>query len=185
MDLAVVFTTTAPSAATAAASGASNQPNYAGMSAAQRLIQQRMAAMRARAAAAAGLASGITSDASSAASGSGAMKGHPIEMSLYRIGEGTDLVWRQAIKVPTEAMFEEVDSKSGREEESVRILDMQWRTPGEFNSTYCVQAYSQLTDSLLTSYCRPQLCSACATLPIIAQSIEASTRLLRRNLLDR
>jgi len=145
-DLALVFTTTAPPPVAPATSAAGSIQaaaalNQSGLSAAQKLIQQRMAAMRARAAAAAGLPSGSsTGDVAS-----GPVKGQPVEMSLWRIGSEMELVWKQQIKMP-DALFEEGEERTGlaakeREQETLTVAGMQWSPNGEcqkFPSSCCI-----------------------------------------------
>lgn len=137
MDLALVFTTTAPSSGSnaPAAAAQANAPNLAGLSAAQRLIQQRMAMMRARAAAAAGKAGPSSqSDGGSGSSTSSPVRGAAIEMTLYRVAAEPDAVWKQSIKFP-DVVFppaEEGKAKQQQQQqhETCRVMGMQYSPDG-------------------------------------------------------
>ncbi|CAO1630603.1 unnamed protein product [Sympodiomycopsis kandeliae] len=156
MDLALVFTTTRPSnantaSATAGAVGSqANAPNLAGLSAAQRLIQQRMAMMRARAAAAAGKPG--PSSVGGSDSSSGSLKGASIEMTLYRVNTESDPVWKQSIKIP-DVLFDDIKpSKDGKgpgdptekECETTRVTGMQYSLDGRTIALHVHVIRSQL-----------------------------------------
>lgn len=153
MDLALVFTTTAPSAAAPAA--APTLPNQAGLSAAQRLIQQRMAMMRARAAAAAGLAtsSALGEDAS------GPVKGQPVQMTLWRTGSGTEVVWQKSVTVP-DALFgrDGASLSSSRPHQTLEVAGMQWSPDGRRIAVHIIASRAEssgksiISHSLLATY---------------------------------
>lgn len=151
MDLALLFSTTAPSASAAATSG---QPgagagpasaNHAGLSAAQKLIQQRIAMMKARAAAAAGLKSSPATDSPGSVDAEGPLRGTPIEISLWRVGNGTEIVWKRYLTLPdvvlegtSVAKDREVNSfehaaipRDSRSQQTTEVLGMQWSPDGQ------------------------------------------------------
>lgn len=143
MDLALVFTTTAPSVNAPAA--APTAPNQAGLSAAQKLIQQRMAMMRARAAAAAGLA---TSSAS-AEDASGPLKGQPIQMTLWRTGSGTEAVWQKAISVP-DAIFGR--DNTTRPHQTLEVGGMTWSPSGRRIALHLIVSRSDASAQPLAAH---------------------------------
>ncbi|CAO1627783.1 unnamed protein product [Parajaminaea phylloscopi] len=146
MDLVLLFSTTAPSASAGATSGQENAgaaaaSNFAGLSAAQRLIQQRMAMMRARAAAAAGLPTSSGPGGAGSDGSAGPLKGHPVEMSLWRTGNGPELVWKKQTQAP-DAILQAPGEPGGRRsaqsggtvaprpQQTQEVFAMQWSPDG-------------------------------------------------------
>lgn len=163
MDLVLVFTTTPPSAnAGGSAAQQAAGPNLSGLSAAQRLIQQRMAMMRARAAAAAGKAGPSSGAGGSADSGSGIVKGTAIEMTLYRIGSEADQVWKQSIKVP-DVVFDDVKGKGKdkdvKQHETCRVSGMQYSPDGE-DADVQMRLGCRFSDPLSLSQAVPLHCTS-------------------------